>query len=634
MRYKVNPLSLEELKLLAYERLRLEQPINVAPLSPTQAQCLVEDLAASKLELEIQNEHLNDVHAKLEQALCQWRDLFDFAPVGCISIDQARAITKSNLAAAEILGADRASLQQVQLDLYILEQDRAVLHALLSKAAQTREPQRGEVRILNESANAKYARIDVVSLISGPGYQVILSDNTIEKDLEDRLREREERWKFTLDTSADGMWDWHVSSGLVTYSDKLANLYGYSTDEFGGTLESWRARVHPDDQVALTTAMQRSITGDDTGFHSEFRMLCKDDTWKWVRCRGAVFSETSLGIAERVLGTHVDISASKATEASLRNALDTQKAAFDSIAHPIALLDCHGNVLHTNTAWKDYNYGIGFGRQLALSDILSVEMKGVLPDTPTEVQKQVVAGIRSVIDRSKAEFQIEYSHTSPNGERKILMEATPVVDGLARVLVSHHDITASLHLQGEPLDGARFYQVAQTEFIRATRYRQPLMVLVLTLNFGLPADKKVDVNTAAIVRDSVLQLSRDELRTCDIFGSIGSDSYAVLLPNTTQDGGEVLARRIIDRVLATPINMAGTHSPVTVTVSIGASILNGDASIADLLGRADNASRASRKSGGNCLTVDTTHIRCLWGDSNEGDGQLEELVVSTGLAAG
>ena len=634
MKYKVNPVSLEELKRLAHERLRLEQPSSIAPLSPMQAQRLVEDLAASKLELEIQNEHLHDVHAKLEMALTQWRDLFDFAPVGCISIDQARVITKTNLVAAEILGAGRASLQQVQLDSYIFEQDRAVLHALLSKAAQTREPQRGQVRILDESATEKYAQIDVTSLIYGAGYQVILTDNTAEKHSEHRLREREELWKFALDTSADGMWDWHVSSALVTYSDNLANFYGYSIDEFGGTLESWRARVHPDDQVALTTSMQRCITGNDTRFKSEFRMLCKDGTWKWILCRGAVFFKNSRGMAERGIGTPVDISASKTIEASLRNALETQKAAFDAIAHPVALLDGEGYVLHTNTAWKDYVRRIGYGYQLALSETLSGEVMGILPDTRTEVQQLMVAGIRSVIDRSKAEFQIEYSHPSPTGERKILMEATPVADGLVHVMVSHHDITASLHLQDESLDGVRFYQVAQTEFIRATRYRQPLMALVLTLNYGLAADKEVSANTAASVRDSVLHLSRDELRTCDIFGSIGSDCYAVLLPNTAQDGGEVLALRIIDRVLAAPTNMAGADSPVAFTVSIGASSLNGDASIADLLGRADNACRFSRQRGGNCLTVDTAGIQGLWGGANEGEGQLDVPVVPTGLSAG
>ena len=119
MKYKVNPLSLEELKRLAQERLRLQHPQDIAPLSSMQTQYLVEDLAASKLELEIQNEYLNDVHAKLEQALSQWRDLFDFAPVGCISINEDRTITKSNLAAGNILGAARAALQQMPLDIYL-----------------------------------------------------------------------------------------------------------------------------------------------------------------------------------------------------------------------------------------------------------------------------------------------------------------------------------------------------------------------------------------------------------------------------------------------------------------------------------------------------------------------------------
>ena len=630
MKYKVNPLSLEELKRLAQERLRLQHPQDIAPLSPMQTQYLVEDLAASKLELEIQNEYLHDVHAKLEQALSQWRELFDFAPVGCISINEDRTITKSNLAAGNILGADRAALQHMPLDIYLFAEDRAVLQALLARAKETRDPQRGEVRVLNEAAAAEYVQLDVVSLIHGQGYQVILTDTTAEINAEHRLRAREEQWKFALDTSADGIWDWHVASALVTYSEKLVNLYGYSMDEFGGTLESWRTRVHPDDQVALTMSMQRCLTEDDTRFQCEFRMLCKDGTWTWTLCRGAVFSKNPLGLADRVIGTHVDISAYKTMEASLRNSLDTQKAAFESIAHPVALLDKQGNILHTNAAWKGYARSIVYGRQLALSETLPGEILGILPGTCTEVQQQVSAGIRSVIDRSKAEFQIEYSHPSLTGERVVLLEATPVVDGLARVLVSHHDITAALQMRDQSLDGARFYQVAQAEFIRATRYRQPLMVLVLTLNYGLVAGKEIDANTAAIARGQVLQLSRDELRISDAIGSIGHDGYAVLLPNTVQDGGEVLALRIIDKVLSAPTIMAGDFTPVT--VSIGASSLNGDANFAALLGRADNASKVSQQRGGNRLTVDTAGILCLWGDTNEGDGLVEVPNAQTRLS--
>jgi diguanylate cyclase (GGDEF)-like protein len=358
-------------------------------------------------------------------------------------------------------------------------------------------------------------------------------------------------------------------------------------------------------------------------------MMCKDGTWKWTLCRGAVFSKNSQSLAERVIGTHVDISAYKPMEISLRNSLDTQKSAFESIAHPVALLDKQGYVLHTNAAWKGYARSIGYGRQLALSETLPGEMLGILPGTCTEVQQQVSAGIRSVIDGSKAEFHIEYSHPSLTGERIVLLEATPVVDGLARVLVSHHDITASVQMRDQSVNGARFYQVAQAEFTRATRYRQPLMVLVLTLNYGFVAGKEIDANTAAIARDKVLQLSREELRISDAIGSIGGDGYAVLLPNTVQDGGEALALRIIDKVLSAPIIMAGDFAPVT--VSIGASSLNGDANFAALLGRADSASRVSQQRGGNRLTVDTAGILCLWGDTNEGDGLPVVLDAQPGL---
>lgn len=33
-------------------------------------------------------------------------------------------------------------------------------------------------------------------------------------------REREDRWKFAIEPSGDGLWDWHVSSGGVFVSTR------------------------------------------------------------------------------------------------------------------------------------------------------------------------------------------------------------------------------------------------------------------------------------------------------------------------------------------------------------------------------------------------------------------------------
>jgi PAS domain S-box-containing protein/diguanylate cyclase (GGDEF)-like protein len=614
MKYRVNPLGLEELKQRARERLGFQHSQDIAALSSKQVQCLVEDLAASKLELEIQNEYLYDAHTKLEYALNQARDLYDFAPVGCISINEARMITRCNLWASGILGLDRARLLQMPLDLCLVEEDRSIFHALLSQVVQTHEPQHGEVRILSESAIVPHVQLDVVGLPQTQGYQVIITDITAKKKSDLLLQSREERWKFALDTSADGVWDWHVDSGLVSYSEKLAKLYGYSANDFGGTLEAWRALVHPDDQVTLTGALQRCIKGEDTRLSCEFRMLCRGGTWKWILCRGAAFSETSLGMAERVIGTHTDITKAKTLEVSLRNALDTQKAAFDSIAHPIALLDDKGRILQANTAWKCYDRSVGFEQQLDFPEVPQDWALGILPSADAELQRKVVDGVRAVIQQSKCIFQLEYPYPSPAGEKIMLMEATPVVDGLARVLVSHHDITASLQLRGDSLEWVSFYQTAQSEFTRALRYSQPLMLLVFTIQFGLCEGEKADANTTVEARKQVVHFAQSVLRASDVLGSIGSDGYVVMLPNTLKEGGEVLALRIIEAVISNPISVDGIAVPVT--LSIGASCLNGDETFAALLGRAVSASRESQRGGANRVTVDTSGAPCLWGDVN------------------
>ncbi len=71
---------------------------------------VLHELLVHQVELEMQNRELRDAQQQLEASRARYADLYDFAPVGCLSIDADERIREINLTGAALLGRDRAEV--------------------------------------------------------------------------------------------------------------------------------------------------------------------------------------------------------------------------------------------------------------------------------------------------------------------------------------------------------------------------------------------------------------------------------------------------------------------------------------------------------------------------------------------
>ncbi len=132
---------------------------------------------------------------------------------------------------------------------------------------------------------------------------------------EQRLQEGEQRWKFALESSGFGVWDWDLTRDTVFRSSQFKVMLGYSADEpiTDATL-GWQRMVHPEDLQGTELAVNDHLMQRTDGFAREFRMRCKDGSWKWVMGRGKVIRRDDQQRALRMTGTLEDISRRKAAE--------------------------------------------------------------------------------------------------------------------------------------------------------------------------------------------------------------------------------------------------------------------------------------------------------------------------------
>ncbi|MDP2319875.1 MAG: response regulator [Acidobacteriota bacterium] len=139
------------------------------------------------------------------------------------------------------------------------------------------------------------------------------SDITDRTAAVDALKVATERTRYALEIANVGIWDADYPTGAMRWSAILESQYGLAPDEFGGTLESFIARIHPEDQAAARTALEQGAkSGADFSIHN--RALLPDGSLRWLHNTGR-FQLGSDGLPGRGVGISQDVTERRLLEA-------------------------------------------------------------------------------------------------------------------------------------------------------------------------------------------------------------------------------------------------------------------------------------------------------------------------------
>ncbi len=187
---------------------------------------------------------------------------------------------------------------------------------------------------------------------------------TIQKlDKEQTHQYIEDKWKFALDASGDGVWDVDMEKGTITFSDKWQDIFGYGSSEIT-KVSDWVEKVHPDDVKAAELAMQQYLSGQVPIYSLELRYRCEDGNYKWILSRGVVMSRKTDGSPLRFIGTHKDINERKQAEEDLRLTKEMFSNFFQYSGTGKALIDPSGQWIDVNDAICRYT---GYTKEELLS---------------------------------------------------------------------------------------------------------------------------------------------------------------------------------------------------------------------------------------------------------------------------
>ena len=128
----------------------------------------------------------------------------------------------------------------------------------------------------------------------------------------------EETLRLAADAADIGFWDLDLTTNVLTWSDRVKAAFGISPD-VACSMDDFYAGLHPDDYAATAAAFASALDPEQRATYDvEYRTIGKEDrVVRWVAARGRGIFDAD-GRCVRAIGTAIDITDKRATEARLR----------------------------------------------------------------------------------------------------------------------------------------------------------------------------------------------------------------------------------------------------------------------------------------------------------------------------
>ncbi|BAY13605.1 PAS domain-containing protein [Calothrix sp. NIES-2098] len=177
-------------------------------------------------------------------------------------------------------------------------------------------------------------------------------DVTERKQVENALRENQERLTLALDAARMGSWDWDLQTDRSIWTPYHEMIFGYEPGNPQRTYQEWSSLVHPEDlprvEVKVQTAMAKQQDYED-----EYRVIWADGSLHWVSAFGR-FQYNQQGQPVRMLGMLFEITDRKQAEVALRQSELVFRTLADTMPQMFWITQPDGYHEYFNQRWYDY----------------------------------------------------------------------------------------------------------------------------------------------------------------------------------------------------------------------------------------------------------------------------------------
>lgn len=194
-----------------------------------EVQRLLHEIELHQSELERQNEELRKTQKNLEAYKDRYVDLYDFAPLGYVTLDKDGYVQEINLAGAKMLDADRETLTGFPFGDYVAKEDQAAFAAHLKQCAEGHREVTSELQLVAKSGRSLTTQFRSIP-IEGPAEETFcktaVTDITERRNMADALEQERDLLRTLIDNLPDYISVKDVHSRFITANLAAAHIMG------------------------------------------------------------------------------------------------------------------------------------------------------------------------------------------------------------------------------------------------------------------------------------------------------------------------------------------------------------------------------------------------------------------------
>ncbi len=184
----------------------------------------------------------------------------------------------------------------------------------------------GSTALWYSNGHVEYGPLSPNSLISVLGLTIIaaslhlfVSATQRQSAMAHELARSDERYRLIARATRDVVYDWHVASGRIEWTESMQSVFGYTPEQIGDGAW-WLERVHPADRDALQSSVAAAVADSKTSVSTvQYRARRADDRYAHVS-GSLIVQRAADGTAERVIGSIRDVTSEHLLEERLRQA--------------------------------------------------------------------------------------------------------------------------------------------------------------------------------------------------------------------------------------------------------------------------------------------------------------------------
>jgi len=408
---------------------------------------LIQELRVHQIELEMQNDELCKTQVELQESRDEYIDLYDFAPVGYLTLSKKGIILKANITVSTMLGTERTLLINKPFSQFVFHDNQDDYYFFINRLLSGENNQELELKLKKGEGSLLHAHLQADSIKKGDDnhqqFRVTVTNITKRKQAEEQIKaslkeketllykieQSENRFKGVVELLPGAIIEMDTDF-MVTYVNQAGlELFGYTGQDIQKGMMGLDL-LHPDDREK---AAQRIIEyyEEERVSAIEYRVLGKDKKEIPVLFKSVPIIQVGKITGFRAVMT--DIRRLKHAEKSLRDNEALLSAFTKAIPNIALILDEDGTYIKVFATQND----------LLITKPVLLEGNNIHNVLPNEVANDVLKVIHKTIKTNQSQ-NIEYKLELPTGENWFRARTSKMkidIDGKKTIVWIANDIT-------------------------------------------------------------------------------------------------------------------------------------------------------------------------------------------------